>query len=164
MPTSLSLRDRAGGGPLQAQAADSHLLGRLMQGEATGEGCTGAGSQGAVGLHRELDAEPSLGLLEHGRISQPLLGADCYADVLLVAVRAPDRSGGYVGQQLGQLHVDLVEVGRGGVEQPDTTEVLVDVAQGVPSGKVGEQHPLTATYRFQAEPSPNSMCRARRVV
>ena len=105
-----------------------------------------------------------LGLLEHGRISQPLLGAGCYADVLLVAVRAPDRSGGYVGQQLGQLHVDLVEVGRGGVEQPDTTEVLVDVAQGVPSGKVGEQHPLTATYRFQAEPSPNSMCRARRVV
>jgi hypothetical protein len=42
-----------------------------------------------VGLHLELDAEPSLGLLEHGRISQPLLGADCYADVLLVAVRAP---------------------------------------------------------------------------
>jgi hypothetical protein len=57
-------------------------------------------------------------------------------------VRAPDRSGGDVGQQLGQLHVDLVELGRAALNNPT----------------------LTATYRFQAEPLANSMCRARRVV
>jgi hypothetical protein len=55
-----------------------------------------------------------LGLLEHGRISQPLLGANCWAVVLLVAVRAPDRSGGDVGQ----LHVDLVELAGPALSNP----------------------------------------------
>jgi hypothetical protein len=75
-------------------------------------------------------------------------------------VRAPDRSGGDVGQ----LHVDLVELGRAGVEQPDTTEALVDVAQASRAVRSAwsTRSPLRTASR--QSPSPNSMCRARRVV
>jgi hypothetical protein len=50
----------------------------------------------AVGLHDERDAEPPLGLPQHRRISQPLIGGH------------PHQGGGQVSQHLDQLHVDLV--------------------------------------------------------
>ena len=155
------------------EPAGAHLLGRLVEAAASGEDVPLQAGQGVVRLHSELDAEPPLGLLQHRRIGQALLGAGRQSTGLLVVMGAGDRGGGQVGQELGQLHVELIELGRCDVEQPDAPDVLVDVAQrkavdgrhaaghrlgreardplhGGRGAEIGDQDPLAGACRLQA--------------